>query len=98
MPATCSPWRWERIDQGNNNTKEKKQRNNREEKLDNILERHVEEVKDSCIEIVALVATVTFTASITMPAGYNNEMGLESRVQTRGAAVLTRSVKQCFTG
>lgn len=80
VPATCSLLRWGKNDQGNRNTEEMKQMNNGEEKPDKILKRRVKEVKDSCIEMATLVATVTFTASITMHAGYINEMGSKSRL------------------
>lgn len=58
---------------------EKKQRNAREENLDVILEWHVKKEKDSRLLMTALIATVTFTAGITMPARYINEKGPKFR-------------------
>lgn len=78
----------ERKDQGNNNVEDKKKNNDRKDEKSSrvkIVGEYVKERKDSHLVIAVLIATVTFTAGITMPGGYINEKGPD-----QGAAVLTR--------
>lgn len=79
----------ERKDQGNNNVEDKKKSNDRKDEKSSrvkIIGEYVKERKDSHLVMAALVATVTFTAGITMPGGYINEKGPD-----QGAAVLSRN-------
>lgn len=79
----------ERKEQGCNTNIEDKKSNDRKEKLSSRyeeLEQYVNKTKESHLVVAALIATVTFTAGITMPGGYINEIGPD-----QGAAVLTKS-------
>lgn len=79
----------ERKDQGNNNVEDKKKSNHRKDEISSrvkIIEEYVKERKDSHLVMAVLIATVAFTAGITMPGGYINEKGPD-----QGAAVLTRN-------
>ncbi|KAL9408253.1 hypothetical protein AB3S75_046749 [Citrus x aurantiifolia] len=79
----------ERKEQFSNTSIEDKKNNDRKEKSSSIYEeltQYVKKAKESQLVVAALIATVTFTAGITMPGGYINEIGPD-----QGAAVLTKS-------
>ncbi|KDO40433.1 ankyrin repeat-containing protein NPR4-like [Citrus sinensis] len=79
----------ERKEQFSNTSIEDKKNNYRKEKSSSIheeLTQYVNKGKESQLVVAALIATVTFTAGITMPGGYINEIGPD-----QGAAVLTKS-------
>lgn len=68
----------ERKDQGDNNVEDKKKSNHRKDEISSrvkIIGEYVKERKDSHLVMAVLIATVTFTAGITMPRGYINEKG-----------------------
>ena len=79
----------ERKEQFSNTSIEDKKNNDRKEKSSSIYEelaQYVNKAQESQLIVAALVATVTFTAGITMPGGYINEIGPD-----QGAAVLRKS-------
>ncbi|ESR33367.1 hypothetical protein CICLE_v10007131mg [Citrus x clementina] len=85
----------ERKEQGSNTSTEDKKSNDRKEKSSSRyeeLEQSVNESKESHLVVAALIATVTFTAGITVPGGYINGIDPD-----QGAAVLAkRSAFQAF--
>lgn len=68
-----------KVDEGNIDGNEKKRRHE-------LLENYMKKGRDSHLIVAALIATVTFTAGITLPGGYIDEKG-----PYLGSAALTRS-------
>ncbi|KAJ4717365.1 Ankyrin repeat-containing-like protein [Melia azedarach] len=69
--------------------KESQDKNEKDEKrLDTWIEKYVKESQDSHLIVATLIATVTFTAGITLPGGYINDKGPDQGIS---ALVLTKN-------
>ncbi|KAJ4717373.1 Ankyrin repeat-containing-like protein [Melia azedarach] len=90
---------WRHIALGDDDKREKvnvvnyknKDEKDEEKSRDEVIEEYIKNSKESHLVVAALIATVTFTAGITLPGGYINEKGTD-----QGTSVLVSTGSKAF--